>query len=111
MARRHECAGLVVAVVRRQPEKFLPRVEGRGDVRRAAGVEVRTSRGTPGNRCIGQEREVVFASIRVDGTPRAAPFRDRVPGVARVLDDVDEGWIVQVRMVAVTGDAESAPAD
>src|SRR5207249_55883 len=59
---------------------------------------------------VRQEREVVFAAIRVDGTAGAAALRDRVPRVTRGLDQVDQRGMVQARMVPVAGDAEGARA-
>src|SRR6266581_692889 len=71
---------------------------------------IHASPGIAGDRRVGQEREVILASIRVDRTAGAAPFRDRVPGVARGLDQVHQGGMIQVRMVPVAAHAEGTRA-
>src|SRR5439155_26928453 len=93
-----------------EPDEVRAGVQGRDDVRRAARMEVRATRGIAGDRRVRQEGEVIFASVRVDRTAGAAAFRDRVPRVARGLDQVDQRGMVEVRMVPVAAYAERARA-
>src|SRR5205823_3793402 len=71
--------------------------------------EVRTSPRVSRDRRVGQEGEMIFPARGIEAASAAARILcERLPGVARSLDDVDEGRMVQVRMVAVSPDSERA---
>ena len=95
-------------VVRREPDEVRSRVQGRDDVRRAARMQVRAPRGIAGDRRVREEREMVLAPVRADGTAGAAAFRDRGPRVARRLDQVHQRRMIEIRMVSVSAHAERA---
>ena len=55
---------------------------------------------------------MVFAAGRIQAaTASARVFREGLPRVTGVLDDVDDRRMIEVRGVPVAGDADGAPSD
>ena len=54
---------------------------------------------------------ILTARRRESASGTARAFRECLPGVTGVLDDVDDRRVIQVRMVSVAGDAERRTTD
>ena len=112
VSRRNRAGVHVVAVVRSEPNEIRAGVEGIDHLVPRAREKVRAPRWAPGDRRVGEEGEVVFASRRVEtatGTRGILP--EGLPRVTGILDEIDDGWMIQIRMVSVARHAERAGAD
>src|SRR5205823_11855281 len=102
----------VVAVVRGEPDKVRPGVEGVDDVGAGAGQEVRAPGWAVGNRRVREEGEVVLTARRVDPTTGAGRvLGEGLPRVTGILDQVHDRRVVEVRMVPVARDSDGRRAE